>query len=113
MTLSPSLSRFAAAGLLLVAASGTSAQPSAADALRLRSLAAGCSACHGTDGHAVQGAGTAALAGLPSDYIVAQMAAFRDGRRPATVMHQVAKGYTPEQVAQLAGYFAAQPKVQR
>ena len=36
------------------------------------------------------------------------MIAFREGKKPATVMHQIAKGYTPEQIDQLAAYFAAQ-----
>jgi sulfide dehydrogenase cytochrome subunit len=32
---------------------------------------------------------------------------FRDGKRPATVMHQQAKGYTDAQFELLAAYFAA------
>ena len=48
------------------------------------------------------------LAGLPKNYIVEQMQAFRDGKRPATVMHQLAKGYSNEQIDTLAGFFAAQ-----
>jgi cytochrome subunit of sulfide dehydrogenase len=35
------------------------------------------------------------------------MLAFREGKRPATVMHQISKGYTPEQIEALATYFAA------
>jgi cytochrome c553 len=31
---------------------------------------------------------------------------FKAGRLPATLMHQIAKGYTDEQIEQLAGYFA-------
>ena len=72
-----------------------------------RNLAAGCAICHGTEGRAVT-RDVVALAGLPKDYIAAQMQAFRDGKRPATVMHQIAKGYTDQQIEQLAGYFAAQ-----
>ena len=48
------------------------------------------------------------LAGLPRDHIAAQMRAFRDGQRPATVMHQIAKGYTDAQIDALAACFAAQ-----
>jgi cytochrome c553 len=32
-----------------------------------------------------------ALAGLPKEHIASQMRAFRDGARPATIMHQIAK----------------------
>ena len=40
--------------------------------------------------------------------IVQRMNEFRDGKRPATIMHQIAKGYTPEQVDVIAAWFAAQ-----
>lgn len=79
--------------------------------LATRSLAATCAACHGTDGHAVGGAGMASLRGLDRQVLHAQLTAFRDGSRPATVMHQIARGYTPEQIDQLAAYFAALPRV--
>jgi cytochrome c553 len=35
------------------------------------------------------------------------MKAFKSGARPATVMHQLAKGYTDEQIVTIANYFAA------
>ena len=75
--------------------------------LRTRSLAASCAHCHGTDGQAVQGQAMVKLAGLPADTL-AQLLAFRNGTRPATVMHQLAKGYTPEQLSAIATYFASQ-----
>jgi sulfide dehydrogenase cytochrome subunit len=81
------------------------------DPLALRSLAATCAACHGTDGAAVAGAGMTSLRGLDRSYLQTQLNAFRDGSRPATVMHQIAKGYTPGQLEQLAGYFAGLPRV--
>jgi len=37
------------------------------------------------------------------------MAAYKSGALSATVMHQIAKGYTDEQIQQLAAYFASQP----
>jgi trimethylamine:corrinoid methyltransferase-like protein len=54
------------------------------------------------------GSGLIGLRGRDKDYLAAQLTAFKDGTRPATVMHQIAKGYTPEQIDQLAAYFAAQ-----
>lgn len=78
--------------------------------LNLRSLAATCANCHGTNGKAQEGSAVVTLAGLPKDYIVAQMKAFKSGARPATVMHQLAKGYSDTQIEQIAGYFAAQKK---
>jgi cytochrome c553 len=38
------------------------------------------------------------------------MRAFRDGKRPATVMHQIAKGYSDPQIDTLAAWFAAQKR---
>jgi cytochrome subunit of sulfide dehydrogenase len=81
--------------------------------LEVRSLAANCAACHGTEGRAVEGAGMVALAGYPKAALIAQMQAFRDGGRSATVMHQIARGYTDQQIETLATYFAAQPASRR
>ena len=74
-----------------------------------RNLAASCAICHGTGGHAVT-KDVIPLAGLPIDHIATQMKLFRDGKRPATVMHQIAKGYSDEQIDQLAAWFAAQKR---
>ncbi|MFM7343556.1 MAG: c-type cytochrome, partial [Betaproteobacteria bacterium] len=38
--------------------------------------------------------------------IAAQMRAFKSGARPATVMHQLAKGYSDAQIDAIAAYFA-------
>jgi cytochrome c553 len=93
--------------LLLSAALGAPvASPPAAAELQLRSLAASCAACHGTDGNAVASAATPRLAGLGKDTIVREMREFRAGTRPATVMQQIAKGFTDEQTDRLAEYFA-------
>ena len=74
-----------------------------------RNLAAGCAICHGTEGRAVT-KDVIQLAGLPKEHIVTQMKAFRDGKRPATVMHQIAKGYNDQQIDSLAAWFAAQKR---
>lgn len=80
------------------------------EALYVKSLAATCANCHGTNGKAADGSSVVSLAGMPQDYIVAQLAAFKSGARPATIMHQLSKGYSDAQIAQIAGYFAAQKK---
>ncbi len=94
----------AAAGL------GLSAQAQDKDSLYIKSLAATCANCHGTNGHTVAGSPVPTLAGTPQDTLVAQLQAFKTGARPATVMHQLAKGYSDAQIAQIAAYFAAQKK---
>ena len=80
---------------------------SAASAQDAQRLAAPCAICHGTDGRAATKE-VLPLAGLPRDYIVSQMRALRDGQRQATVMHQIAKGYTDAQIEAVAAYLAAQ-----
>jgi len=95
---------------LLCLALSPLAQAQTKEALYTRSLAASCANCHGTDGKAVQGSQVTSLAGLDKGYIVAQMNAFKTGVRPATVMHQISKGFNDAQIESLAGYFAAQKK---
>ena len=72
-----------------------------------RNLAATCANCHGTQGQAR--GDMKPLAGLPAEKIVAMLADFKSGAQPATVMHQIARGYSDEQIKLVALYFAAQP----
>lgn len=82
----------------------------AKEALYIKSLAATCANCHGTNGKAVEGSSVTSLAGLDKNYTIAQMKAFKAGTRPATIMHQLSKGFNDAQIESLAGYFAAQKK---
>jgi len=93
---------------LALAASASQAWAKDPQRLRTRALAATCAQCHGTDGHAVEGEALVRLAGLPKDYILNQLLAFRTGQRPATIMHQITRGYSQEQLDEVATYFAAQ-----
>jgi len=102
-----SLKTLSVASLIALGSWSASAQPNASADLNTRALAATCAACHGTDGRAVPGAAVPRLAGLPKATLVAQMKAFKDGSRPATLMHQLSKGYTDEQITVLGDYFAA------
>jgi len=81
----------------------------AADQTTARNLAATCANCHGTDGRSVTEA-VAPLAGKPKDEIVKLMQAFKTGKKPATVMHQISKGYTDQQIELVAGYLAGQTR---
>ncbi len=71
-----------------------------------RNLAATCANCHGTNG--VSAGPVESLAGKPKDEIVRKMQEYKKGTKPATVMTQLAKGYTDEQIEIVAGWFAAQ-----
>ena len=102
----PPVIRRTAALFGLIAVAGL-AQAQAQDANLARNLAATCANCHGTNGHAR--GDMKPLAGLTADKIVAMLADYKSGNQPATIMHQIAKGYTDEQIRLVAGYFAAQP----
>jgi cytochrome c553 len=92
--------------LLAVALASPAAQ---AQDIAARNLTAACAICHGTDGRAAT-KDIVPLAGLPREHIASQMRAFRDGQRPATVMQQIAKGYTDQQIDAMAAWFAAQKR---
>ena len=77
--------------------------------LGVRSLAANCAACHGTNGNSAGGA-IPGLAGMNKEYFLNQVKAFKEGKREATVMHQIAKGYSDAEMAALGDYFSAQKK---
>ena len=90
-----------AAALALTAASSAWAQsPNQA-----RNLAATCFTCHGNEGRSVGGI-PPSLAGQDRNYLLQAMKDFKEGKRPATIMHQHAKGYTDQQLEAIATYFA-------
>ncbi len=92
------------AGLALVGLSSWAS----ADALQVRSMAASCAACHGTHGVALEGMDS--LAGQKKEDLLKKMLDYKTGKKPATLMHQLAAGYSDVQIEQLAGYFAALKK---
>lgn len=93
---------------LVAGALGTAALWAQAEVTQVRVWAAACANCHGTDGRALQG--MEALAGKDKDEMLQKLLDFKNGRKPATIMHQLSKGYTDEQLAQITAYFAAQKK---
>jgi len=61
--------------------------------------------------HAEESRGKSAIpniAGRDKDYLETALRAFKDGSKQATIMHQLAKGYTDEEIAVLADYFSRQ-----
>ena len=75
--------------------------------LHARATAAMCANCHGTDGRTTEGSAIPSLVGMPKDYMVLQLKGFKDGSRPATVMHQITKGLTDAQIDTISSYYAA------
>ena len=96
--------------VILLTAAFSSFTALAEDADLARNLAATCATCHGTNGYAR--GDMVPLAGMRAQQLLEAFADFKRGARPATVMHQIAKGFTEEQISLIAGYFAAQPPKQ-
>ena len=86
-------------------AAGVAAPALAQDAIYARNLASTCFTCHGTDGRSVGGV-PPSLAGQGKNYLLQAMKEFKAGKRPATLIHQQAKGYSDQQLELIAGYFA-------
>ena len=64
-----------------------------------------CYVCHGPDGRSAEA--VPALMRGQRELIVRQMLDFKADRRPATIMNRVAKSYSDEQIAAIAGYLAS------
>jgi sulfide dehydrogenase cytochrome subunit len=68
-------------------------------------LALSCAACHGTGG-ASPGA-IPSLRGKTAAYIGEALTEFKTGKRSATVMGRLAKGYSDAEIKALADHFAS------
>lgn len=68
-------------------------------------IAQACAGCHGQAGAGV--GATPDIAGYDREAFVQTWAEFRSGERFATIMTRIARGYTDEEVAELADYFSS------
>jgi cytochrome subunit of sulfide dehydrogenase len=82
----------------IAAAAVTSAEPPAG--------AASCSGCHPSS--ARLSSPVPRLAGMDRAAIVKAMQDFRSGQRAGTVMDRIAKGFTDDEVAAIAAWYATQ-----
>jgi cytochrome c553 len=96
--------------LALLCLAITGAARAQAEPPPLRALAATCANCHGTDGRALPGSEVPGLAGERAGRLNELLLQFKRGERAATVMHQIAKGYSDAQLEALAGYFSRRTK---
>ncbi len=86
-----------AAGAILCWAPARAADP--------QLLASSCSGCHSNS--ATLTTAIPRIRGLPEAVILDAMRAFQTGQRSATVMDRIAKGFTEDEIKQLATYFGA------
>ncbi len=88
---------------LIVAAPALIQTPASAADTAL--LAAACSGCHAK---AATEGGFPQIYGRPAAEIREALLAFKAEEREATVMNRIAKGYSEDEIAELAEYLAAQ-----
>ena len=96
--------------MLITAALGSSFFLSAnalAETASASMLANTCAGCHGPMGNSF-GPAIPSIAGNGEVYFVEKMGAYKSGDAPSTIMGQIAKGYTDEEIKAMAGYFAKQ-----
>ena len=94
--------------LLALMAGAAGAAEDGRDAARLASLASTCAACHGTEGRVPPGSAIPGLAARSATLLAQQMRDYRSGARSGTIMPQLARGYSDEQIDRLAAWFARQ-----
>jgi cytochrome c553 len=73
-----------------------------------QALAASCANCHGTNGQYAISDSIPSLAGRPASWLREQMSAFRHYGRPSTVMQQIVRGYSEEEIALIAQWLEKQ-----
>ncbi|HXG37061.1 MAG TPA: c-type cytochrome [Dehalococcoidia bacterium] len=100
------------AGLSVPALAETAAPPPAApkaDPAKAQQIAAGvCAACHGADGNSTLPVNPS-LAGQHPQYTAKQLADFKSGTRKNPVMQGMVANLSPEDMRNLAAYFAEKP----
>ena len=91
-----------AALALLTTLTGSAFAASDVDDTHARNLAAGCATCHPAS---VTGT-IPVLAGRDRAELTQRLRDFRDGKAPATVMHQIVRGYTEDELDRIAAYLS-------
>lgn len=81
----------------------------AGESARVRDIVVECAQCHGADGVSIR-PGAPDLAGKPVDYLLTQLKAFRDGRRPEhTAMRGMRRDLSRAELHAIATHFARLP----
>src|SRR5438034_11685201 len=98
-------------GLSVVLAVAPFAQAADIEAGKARAATV-CAACHGADGVSVSDT-IPNLAAQRAGYLEAQLKALKDGTRKNPIMNAIAAQLSPEDMANVAAYFAAQPRAEQ
>ena len=83
----------------------------AGDAKQGEALTATCLACHGSDGNSLAGS-FPNIAGQNEAYLYKQLVDIQTGARSAVLMTGILDGLTPQNLEDLAAYYASQTPAQ-
>ncbi|MCC7546470.1 MAG: cytochrome C [Burkholderiales bacterium] len=73
-----------------------------------RALAATCTGCHGTAGASI--GPIPGIDGMEASRMILLLGEFRDGKREATIMDQLVRGYSDAQIQALAQWFESRKR---
>ena len=96
--------------MLALLAAALFAAPAHAAQDKTAALAGTCNACHGVNGVSA-GESMPSIGGLSEAYLNNVMQQWKTGERYSATMGRLIKGYSNQQIADLAKYFAAKPWV--
>lgn len=96
-----SLGAVVVASALLSTSASANEQALSPQQLQAAVLAGGCAGCHGTDGM------RDALNGRAAAVLERQLLSFKNDERPSTIMGRITKGFSDEEIAVIAQYFAS------
>lgn len=103
MRKTPAMTAFMLSALFgLFAGGAVKAQDLQAQRLYNQSLAATCANCHGTNGVSVPGVTVPMINQLSESVMYERLMEYKTGKREGTIMPQLAKGYTDEQLKTIA-----------
>lgn len=99
------IKRSLATGLLSASVLVFATATASAENMNPELLAGGCVVCHGPDGNSL--GHITAINELSAKDMGNRLREFRDGKRAATIMDKIAKGYTDAQIDVISSHFGA------
>lgn len=82
--------------------------PSSSSGRAAETLALPCNGCHGAEGVS-SGTSIPSIAGQDAEFMTRVMLEYKQGKRSATIMDRIAKGYKEYELRKIARYFSRKP----
>ncbi len=79
--------------------------PAVMSGAKAEMLANTCAGCHGFDGVS-NGPSTPSIAGMSAEYLAEVLNDYKEGENSATIMGRIAKGYSKDEIKQVAEFYS-------